>query len=147
MSVQLFLFIYRMNFLNQPPSCAGRIQKYHRERFDRQLVRDHLAQHQVGLNLLGQVRLRLSLQDFSNAAANRYPHGPVVPSKSLAHYNRQISGRVNTVFITVAVDLGLILGQVKPKTIKMVFTAFLLDFQHMKGQCEASTVGGKQVAA
>ena len=37
-------------------------------------------------------------------------------------------------------------GWVKPKTVKMVFTAFLLGVQNKKGQCEASTVCGRQVA-
>ena len=41
------------------------------------------------------------------------------------------------------VDLGSIPRRVKPKTIKLILTAFLLDFQKQKGQCEASTVCGR----
>ena len=46
---------------------------------------------------------------------------------------------------TEAVDTGSIPGRVKPKTIKLVFTAFLLDVQQSKGLCEASAVCGRQV--
>ena len=46
---------------------------------------------------------------------------------------------------TEAVDLGSIPGRVKPKTIKVVFTASLLDVQQLKEQCEASSVCGRQV--
>ena len=46
---------------------------------------------------------------------------------------------------TETVDSGSILGRVKPKTIKLVFTLSLLDVQQLKGQCEASTVCGRQV--
>ena len=35
-----------------------------------------------------------------------------------------------------AVDSSLILSRIKPMTIKLVFTASLLDSQHKKGQCE-----------
>ena len=37
---------------------------------------------------------------------------------------------------TEIIDTGSILVQVKPKTIKLVFTAFLPDVQQLKGQCE-----------
>ena len=48
---------------------------------------------------------------------------------------------------TEAVDTGSIPGRVKPKTNELVSTASLLDVQQLKGQCEASTMGGRQVAA
>ena len=48
---------------------------------------------------------------------------------------------------TEAVDTGSIPGRVKPKTVKLVFTAFLLDVQQSKGLCESSAVCGRQVAA
>ena len=35
-----------------------------------------------------------------------------------------------------AVDLNLIPSRVKPMTLKLVFTASLLDVQALKGQCE-----------
>ena len=34
-----------------------------------------------------------------------------------------------------AVDLGLIPSRVKPMTLKLVFTAFLLDAEQLKGHC------------
>ena len=47
---------------------------------------------------------------------------------------------------TKMVDSGSIPGRVKPKDYKkLVFTASLLDVQQLKGQCEASTVCGRQV--
>ena len=45
------------------------------------------------------------------------------------------------------VDTGSIPGRVKPKTIDLDFTAFLLDVQQLKRQCDVSTVCGKQVVA
>ena len=42
-------------------------------------------------------------------------------------------------------DLGLILGRVTKDYKKLVFTAFLLDVQQLKGQCEAAAVCGRQV--
>ena len=45
---------------------------------------------------------------------------------------------------TEAVDSGSIPGRVQPKTIKLGFTASLLDVQQLKGQCEASAVCGRQ---
>ena len=56
-----------------------------------------------------------------------------------------ISGRVDRASATEAVDSDSIPGRVKPKTIKLEFTAFLLDVQQPKGQCEASAVCGRQV--
>ena len=47
---------------------------------------------------------------------------------------------------TEAVDTGSIPGRVKPKTVKLVFTAFLLDVQQSKGLCESSAVCGRQVS-
>ena len=58
---------------------------------------------------------------------------------------KPISGRVDKASATEAVDTGSIPGRVKPKTIKLVFTAFLLDVQQSKGLCEASAVCGRQV--
>ena len=46
---------------------------------------------------------------------------------------------------TEAVDSGSIPGRVIPKTIKIGFTASLLDVQQLKGQYEASAVCGRQV--
>ena len=40
---------------------------------------------------------------------------------------------------------GTIPGQVKPNTIEIGFTAFLLDVQQLKGQCEAPAVCGRQM--
>ena len=54
-----------------------------------------------------------------------------------------ISGRVDRASASEKVDPGSISGRVKPKTIKFVFTASLLDAQQLKGQCEASTTGGQ----
>ena len=56
-----------------------------------------------------------------------------------------ISGRVDKASATEAVDSDSIPGRVKPKTIKLEFTAFLLDVQQPKGLCEASAVCGRQV--
>ena len=58
-----------------------------------------------------------------------------------------ISGRVDRAFATEAVEWGSIPDRVKPKTIKIGFTAFLLDVQQEKGKCEASIMCGEQVAA
>ena len=60
---------------------------------------------------------------------------------------RMISGRDYKVSATKTVDLSSISGRVKPKTIILVFTAFLLEVQQLKGQCEASIVCGRQMAA
>ena len=56
-----------------------------------------------------------------------------------------ISGPVDRASTTDSVDSGSIPGRVKPKTLKLVFTASLLDVQQLKGQCEASAVCGRQV--
>ena len=48
---------------------------------------------------------------------------------------------------TETVDSGSTSNWVKPKTKKLVFTASALDVQLLKGQCEAFTVSGRQVAA
>ena len=70
---------------------------------------------------------------------NRYRQSP-------KHNNLYpISGRVDRASATEAVDTGSIPGRVKPKTIKLVFTASLLDVQQLKGQCEASIVCGRQM--
>ena len=66
-------------------------------------------------------------------------------SPKLVIYTLPISGRVDRASATETVDLGSIPGRVKPKTIKLVFTASLLDVQQSKGQCKASTVCGRQV--
>ena len=58
---------------------------------------------------------------------------------------KPISGRVDRASATQTKDLASIPGWVKPKTIKMVFTASLLDVQRLKGQYEASSVCGRQV--
>ena len=39
-------------------------------------------------------------------------------------------GRVVRASVSVAVDLDLIMSQIKPMTLKLVFTASLLDAQH-----------------
>ena len=57
------------------------------------------------------------------------------------------SGQVDGESATETVNLGSIPGWVKPKTIKLIFTAFLPDVQQQQGQCEASPVCGGQVAA
>ena len=59
--------------------------------------------------------------------------------------HRPISNRVNRASATKTIDTGSIPGRVKPKTIKLVFTASLLDVQQLKGECEASTVCDRQV--
>ena len=52
-----------------------------------------------------------------------------------------ISGRVDRASSTKTVDSGSIAARVKPKIIKVgIHTVSLLDVQHLKGQCEASTV-------
>ena len=56
-----------------------------------------------------------------------------------------ISGRVDRASATETVDLGLIPGRVKPKTIKIGIHSFLLDVQQLKGQYEANAVCGRQV--
>ena len=48
-------------------------------------------------------------------------------------------------YATETEDSGSIPRRVKPKTIKLVFTASLLDVQQLKEQREASIVCGKQV--
>ena len=45
----------------------------------------------------------------------------------------QLSGRMDRASATETVDLGSIPDRVKPKTINMAFSAFLLDIQHKKG--------------
>ena len=47
---------------------------------------------------------------------------------------------------TKTIDLGLVLGQFKPKAIKIGIHSFPADIQQQKGLCEASTVCGRQVA-
>ena len=46
------------------------------------------------------------------------------------------AGRVVRASASGAVDLGLILSQVKPITLKLVFTASLLDAQHQRDGVE-----------
>ena len=59
-----------------------------------------------------------------------------------------LSSLVDRASATKTVDRCSIYGRIKPKAIKkMVFIASLLDFSKRKGQCEASTVCGRQVAA
>ena len=62
---------------------------------------------------------------------------------------RKFYGQVDGASDADTVDLGLIPGPVKPKTIKLVFTASLLEFSIKRDNvnCEASTVCGGQVAA
>ena len=49
---------------------------------------------------------------------------------------------------TETIDLGSILDRVKPKTINIDIIVFLIDVQHYrKGQCEASTLCGRQMTA
>ena len=52
--------------------------------------------------------------------------------------------RMDRASATKTVDSGSIPGQVKAK---LVFITSLLDVQQLKGECEASTLCGKQVAA
>ena len=52
-----------------------------------------------------------------------------------------ISGRVNRAFAIKTVDFRLD----SQSGIKLVFTASLLDFLQLMGQCEASSVCGRQV--
>ena len=60
--------------------------------------------------------------------------------------NQPISGRVHRAFATETLGSGLIPGRGKPKTSqKLVFPAFLLEVQHLKWKCEASTACGRQV--
>ena len=60
--------------------------------------------------------------------------------------SKPISGQVDRASATETVDSGSFSGRVKPKTLKkLVFTAFLLDIQQLKGQYQASTAGGRQV--
>ena len=58
---------------------------------------------------------------------------------------RPMSGQVHRASATETIDSGSIPGRVKPKTIKLVFTSSLLDVQQSKGQCEASTMCGREV--
>ena len=50
-----------------------------------------------------------------------------------------VSGRVDRTSATETVDPDSILGSVKvnQRSLKLVFTAFLLDVQQLKGLCEA----------
>ena len=41
-----------------------------------------------------------------------------------------LDGRVRRAIVSEVVDLGIITSPVKPKTQKLVFTAFLIDAQH-----------------
>ena len=61
-------------------------------------------------------------------------------SKKSSHYYNVFGfhsdGRVVRASASGAIDLGLISSRVKPMTLKLVFTAaFLLEAQHLKGQC------------
>ena len=58
-----------------------------------------------------------------------------------------ISGRADRASGTETVDTGSIPYRVKSKTIKLVFTACLLDVQQLKEECEASIECGRQEAA
>ena len=60
-------------------------------------------------------------------------------------HNKSISGRVDKASATETVDSGSIPRRVKPKTIKLAFTASLLDVQQLKGQCVASAVCGRRL--
>ena len=77
----------------------------------------------------------------------RYLIACILPSstwKALVALGREKASRTST---TETVDSGSIPGRVKPKTMKIVFLVFLLNGQHQKWPCEASTVCGRQVAA
>ena len=54
----------------------------------------------------------------------------VVNVMLLSYYAYSYNGRVVRAFASVAVDFGLIPSRVKPMTLKLVFTASLLDAQH-----------------
>ena len=56
-----------------------------------------------------------------------------------------IIGRVDRAFATETVESGSVPDRVKPKPLKLVFTAFLLHVHQLKGQCEACTVYRRQV--
>ena len=68
-----------------------------------------------------------------------------------ALYELLISGREGRASATKAIDSSSIPGLVKPKSTvkKMVglFTASLVDVQHLKGQCEAFVMCGRQQMA
>ena len=70
-------------------------------------------------------------------------HNSALPQECL--YNQPISGRVDRASAIETMDSDSILGRVKPKTKKLVFTASLLDVQQLKGQCKASAECGRQV--
>ena len=55
-------------------------------------------------------------------------------------------GRVDRASATETIDLGLVLSQFKPKTIKIGIHSFPADIQQYKGLCEAFTVSGRLVA-
>ena len=50
--------------------------------------------------------------------------------------NNSSDGRVVRAFTPGAVDVGLLLTQVKPMTLKLVFTVSLLDIQHQRYSVE-----------
>ena len=52
---------------------------------------------------------------------------------------------MNSSSATDTVHSGSIPGWAKSNTEKFLFTAFLLNVQQLKGECEASTVCGRQV--
>ena len=54
---------------------------------------------------------------------------------------------MESAFCIETADTGSICNRVKPTLKKLVSTASLLDVQHLKGQCGASLVCGRQVAA
>ena len=58
-----------------------------------------------------------------------------------------ISGRVHGAPATETVGTGSIPVRSNLRLLKLGFAASLLDVQQLKGQCEASTVCGRQVAA
>ena len=62
------------------------------------------------------------------------------PSVLIKLFLQKASDRVDISYATETVDRGSIPGRVKPKIIKLVFTAFVLDAQQLKGKCEAFTV-------
>ena len=60
----------------------------------------------------------------------------------------EISGRMDRMSATETVDHRSIPGRIKPKTIEIgIYSNLSLTLSNQKGQCEASTLCGRQVAA
>ena len=55
---------------------------------------------------------------------------PTTSNYRLCSTSNSSDGRVVRAFASGAVDLGLIQRRVKPMTLELVFTVFLLDAQH-----------------